>query len=213
VLNRQLFCLLLLCCRTSRSKHIELLVLRQDVAILRGQANRPEGCHANAGPFGRSAGCLVIRWRASPAVARVGRWSFVSRLSLRLNLRLPADDLNHARPGSDVGIYVAVIPGSAMDKQACWPHSSRYAPASGSKSGGDLPRPALSPDFAFRPDFASRPDVVLRPGPAFRPEPGVRSDRALRFELLPGGPAPEAVVVWLPTRWPSLVPPLGWPSP
>jgi putative transposase len=41
LLSRQLFRLLLLCCRTSRSKDIELLVLRQELAILRRPVNRP----------------------------------------------------------------------------------------------------------------------------------------------------------------------------
>jgi putative transposase len=42
LLGRQLFRLLLLCCRTSRSKNIELLVLRQEVVILPRQVNRPK---------------------------------------------------------------------------------------------------------------------------------------------------------------------------
>jgi putative transposase len=42
LLSRQLFRFLLLCCRTSRSKDSELLVLRQEVAILRRQVNRPK---------------------------------------------------------------------------------------------------------------------------------------------------------------------------
>jgi hypothetical protein len=42
LLSRQLFRLLLLCCRTSRSKDIELLVLRQEVVILRRQENCPK---------------------------------------------------------------------------------------------------------------------------------------------------------------------------
>jgi hypothetical protein len=42
MLSRQVFRLLLLCCRTSRSKDIELLVLCQEVAILRRQVNRPQ---------------------------------------------------------------------------------------------------------------------------------------------------------------------------
>lgn len=42
LLGRQLFQLLLLRCRTTRSKDIELLVLRQEGAILRRQMNRPK---------------------------------------------------------------------------------------------------------------------------------------------------------------------------
>jgi putative transposase len=42
LLSRQVFRLLLLCCRTSRSKDIEVLVLLQEVAILRRQVNRPQ---------------------------------------------------------------------------------------------------------------------------------------------------------------------------
>ena len=42
VIGRQLFQLVLLSCRSSRSKDIEVLVLRQEVSILRRQVNRPQ---------------------------------------------------------------------------------------------------------------------------------------------------------------------------
>ncbi|MGB7053576.1 MAG: hypothetical protein WBG41_18580, partial [Acidimicrobiales bacterium] len=41
LIGRQLFRLVLLSCRSSRSKDIQLLVLRQEVSVLRRQVNRP----------------------------------------------------------------------------------------------------------------------------------------------------------------------------
>jgi Integrase core domain len=54
LLRRQLFRLLLLCCRTSRSKDMELLVHLQEVAILRRQVNRPQG--------GLTDGATNVKW-------------------------------------------------------------------------------------------------------------------------------------------------------
>jgi len=68
--SRQLFRLLLLCCRTSRSKDIELLVLRQEVAILRRQVNRPQ-----VKPEGRMV--LAMLQRLRPAWERTS--SLVTR--------------------------------------------------------------------------------------------------------------------------------------
>jgi len=88
---RRLFELMMLCCRSPRSKELEILVLRHELSILRRQPRRPAAarggpavlggvesgrCRGGPGPLSRSVRETLLRWHQL-LVAR--RWTYPHR--------------------------------------------------------------------------------------------------------------------------------------